>query len=246
MSFSDYIVYVDESGDHGLENIDLDYPVFVLAFCIFEKGHYHQHCSPALQRFKFKHFGHDMVVLHEREIRQATGPFKILVNRDVREQFMRDLSELVAAARFTVIASAIRKLDLRRQYVRPTSPYDLALGFCLERLQKHLEEQGDNGGTVHVVFESRGRREDAELELAFRRICAGQNYEARPMAFEPVFVPKSANSGGMQLADLIARPIGRHILDPTAPNRAYEVIEQKFRRSRSGMEIRGYGLKIFP
>jgi len=38
MAFSDYIVYVDESGDHGLENVDPNYPLFVLAFCIFKKG----------------------------------------------------------------------------------------------------------------------------------------------------------------------------------------------------------------
>jgi hypothetical protein len=30
--FSDYIVYVDESGDHGLQSMDATYPVFVLAF----------------------------------------------------------------------------------------------------------------------------------------------------------------------------------------------------------------------
>ena len=35
--FSDYIVFVDESGDHGLENIDPAYSVFVLVYCIFEK-----------------------------------------------------------------------------------------------------------------------------------------------------------------------------------------------------------------
>ena len=28
----DYIVYVDESGDHGLKNIDNNYPIFVLTF----------------------------------------------------------------------------------------------------------------------------------------------------------------------------------------------------------------------
>jgi len=39
-SFSDYIVYVDESGDHGLETFDREYPVFVLAFCVFQKSHY--------------------------------------------------------------------------------------------------------------------------------------------------------------------------------------------------------------
>ncbi len=36
-SFSKYIVYVDESGDHGLQNIDANYPYFVLAFCVFHK-----------------------------------------------------------------------------------------------------------------------------------------------------------------------------------------------------------------
>jgi hypothetical protein len=35
---SDFIIYVDESGDHSLESIDPDYPVFVLSFCIFRKS----------------------------------------------------------------------------------------------------------------------------------------------------------------------------------------------------------------
>ena len=52
--FSDYIVYVDESGDHGLQNIDANYPIFVLAFCIFKKSDYIDVISPCLQRFKFK------------------------------------------------------------------------------------------------------------------------------------------------------------------------------------------------
>mgnify|MGYP000331903451 CR=1 FL=1 len=38
--FSDYVVYVDESGDHSLASIDRDYPVFVLALCVFHKRHY--------------------------------------------------------------------------------------------------------------------------------------------------------------------------------------------------------------
>jgi len=40
MKFSDYIIYVDESGDHSLESIDPDYPIFVLSFCIFKKSKY--------------------------------------------------------------------------------------------------------------------------------------------------------------------------------------------------------------
>ena len=33
--FSDYVVYVDESGDHSLTSINPDFPIFVLAFCVF-------------------------------------------------------------------------------------------------------------------------------------------------------------------------------------------------------------------
>ncbi len=38
--YSHYVVYVDESGDHSLASIDAEFPVFVLALCIFNKRHY--------------------------------------------------------------------------------------------------------------------------------------------------------------------------------------------------------------
>jgi hypothetical protein len=37
MEFSDYIIYVDESGDHSMAPVDPDYPVFVSDFCVFHK-----------------------------------------------------------------------------------------------------------------------------------------------------------------------------------------------------------------
>lgn len=39
-SFGEYIIYVDESGDHSLENVNKEFPLFVLAFCIFKKSDY--------------------------------------------------------------------------------------------------------------------------------------------------------------------------------------------------------------
>jgi hypothetical protein len=38
--FSDYIIFADESGDHGMTSINPENPVFVLAFCIFKKSEY--------------------------------------------------------------------------------------------------------------------------------------------------------------------------------------------------------------
>ncbi len=71
----DYIFYADESGDHSLITIDPSYPTFALSLCGFKKTEYCSRIVPNFLRFKFKYFGHDSVVLHEREIRKQTGQF---------------------------------------------------------------------------------------------------------------------------------------------------------------------------
>ena len=91
--FSKYIVYVDESGDHGMETIDPQYPLFVLAFCVFHKRHYSEQVVSALEKFKFNHFGHDQVVLHENEIRKEKGQFNIFRSREQKHQFLHELKK---------------------------------------------------------------------------------------------------------------------------------------------------------
>ena len=76
--FSDFVVYVDESGDHSLVSIDPDFPVFVLALCVIHKRHYAEKIIAAVEKLKFNYFGHDSVVLHEHEIRKQKGDFAFL------------------------------------------------------------------------------------------------------------------------------------------------------------------------
>lgn len=243
-SYSDYIVYVDESGDHGMLPLDASYPVFVLAFCIFEKSTYAEKISPAVRKFKFKYFGHDMVVLHEHNIRKATDGFKMLINAEHRQVFMSDLNLLMQEAPFTLIAVGINKLNLQEKYKNPSNPYHLALCFGLERIYRFLHDKQEYNKTLHIIFESRGKKEDAELELEFRRVCAGNNKQNQLLPFELIFADKRSNSCGLQLADLVARPIGRYLLNNTQENRAYTVLQRKF-YTKNG-SIKGYGLKYFP
>jgi hypothetical protein len=56
---------------------------------------------------------------------------------------------------------------------------------------------------------------------------------------------KRRNAPGLQLADPVARPVGRHIRDPRQPNRAFDVLLRKLRRSPAGRAA-GWGLKVFP
>lgn len=244
--YSDYIIYVDESGDSNLANDDPNYPMFVLAFCIFRKDDYSNQVSPSIQRFKFEHFGHDAVVLHEHEIRKQHYPFVFLKNIDKREAFMGGLNELVANAPMTVIAAAINKARLRERYVSPSSPYALALQFCMERTHRFLCDNGQAASVSHIVVERRGRNEDRDLELEFRRIRDGGNYRSEQLTtMDIVFADKKANSGGLQLADLIARPIGLRQLRPDQDNRAFNIIAEKFHRNHAG-KYDGVGLKCLP
>lgn len=243
--FSDYIVYVDESGDHGLVSVDPQYPVFVLAFCVFKKSSYIKTITPDLQDFKFKYFGHDMVVLHEHEIRKPKGPFTILFDAEVRNEFLEDLNQIITTADFKIIATYIRKDEFHKKHGGEHNLYDVAVRSCLIRLKRFLIKQDDGARMAHVVFESRGKKEDKDLELEFRRVCSEETRDSHgfPLPFQIVMASKQINSCGLQLADLVARPIGRKLLIPDQSNRAFDVLEQKFFVGEDGEKE---GLKCFP
>lgn len=242
--FSDYIVYADESGDHGLVSLDPDYPVFVLCFCLFQIAEYISAVVPRVQRLKFRFFGHDAVILHGHEIRKSRGPFRILFDQEKRREFIEAVNQVIEESPFTLIAAVIDKRKLRDQCPHPDSPYDLALKFCLECAYAHLRDLGQQHRLTHVVFERRGKQEDRDLELVFRRLVQGANrWGALP--FEIVFAHKATNSSGLQLADLVSHPIGRHYLKPAQPNRAYDVVETKLWGSPTG-SVHGYGVKLLP
>lgn len=248
--YSDYIIYVDESGDHGLKSIDPNYPIFVLAFCIFQKSHYSNAVVSSLQTFKFKHFGHDLIILHEREIRKEKNDFNIFKNREERSQFISELTAIINDSNFIITSCVIQKDDLCSSHPNPKNPYHIALAFCLESVYGFLLEKGQEKKTTHIVVEMRGKKEDNELELEFRRICDGMNIYKKPLPFAIKFADKKANSAGLQLADLIARPIGMYTLRPSQTNRAFDALKPKFYceggREKVGEKFEEWGLKRFP
>lgn len=244
-NFSDHLVFVDESGDHGLEKVSPDYPVFVLLFAIFRKDDYIQRVCREVQQLKIRFWGHDEVVLHEHELRKPIGHFQILLQREIRERFHAELTALMVSLPMTVVAVVIDKPAFMARYHEPVGPYDYALEAGLERVYRHLDDLGDGATETPVIVECRGRKEDAELELAFRRVCDGNNALGKSLPFVHVMIPKAANSIGLQMADLMARPVGLNHFRPGQPNRAFEIIKQKLRRSPAG-KVEGWGLKVIP
>jgi len=243
--FSDYIIYADESGDHGMRAVDPGYPVFVLACCLFRKNAYINRVVPGLHGFKFRHFGHDGVILHERDIRKDTGTFSILRNENRKEEFLEELTEIIRDLPMEVVAAVVRKDQYDTSRGPSPHPYHTAFRFCLARIHALLVHSSEDDGSTHVTCEGRGRVEDAQLELEFRRIRDGDNATGRRLPFEIVITDKKANSAGLQIADLIARPIGMAFVRPAQSNRAWEVVQEKLAKDPSGQNL-DWAVGLFP
>jgi len=248
--FSDYVVYVDESGDHSLASIDTAYPVFVLALCVFHKRHYSEKIIPAVEKLKFNYFGHDSLVLHETDIRKQKGAFAFLSHRPRRDEFMAWLSDIMVKSNFILISCVVDKARLGRNEGETTNPYHLALDICLQRLHDFLSEKGQQDLQTHVVLECRGKKEDRELELEFRRICDGNGGQGKQLPFHIVFADKKTNLAGLQLADLVARPVGLNYIRPGQANQAFDLMKQKFfcdgGRAKVGSGYENVGLVVVP
>lgn len=224
--YSDYIIYVDESGDHSITSINPRYPLFVLSFCVIRKDFYTHRISTAMRMLKFSIFGHDMVIFHEHEIRKKQGAFSSL-GKIQREYLLESLSHLIANADFTLIPIIIDKLSLKSYGLDLPHVYHLAMRFGLEQVYQFLGSKGQNHLSSHIIFEARGRVEDLALEVEFRRICDSQNSLKKRLPFEIIIADKKTNSAGLQLADMVARPIGLSVLKPSQPNRAFDVLQGK-------------------
>lgn len=101
----------------------------------------------------------------------------------------------------------------------------------MEKAQEILLKNSQHGKTVHTIFESRGRPEDDSLELEYRRIADNaskwgyKGYDFKKLDWQMLFSSKKSNSSGLQLADLVARPIALNCLRPTQANIAYSKIK---------------------
>lgn len=150
--------------------------------------------------------------------------FKIFKGREHRQAFMDDLTRIIEFSNFTLISTTIDKRELKQQNAEGNA-YHIALGICMEALHEFLSEKQQQDKRIQVVVECRGRKEGKDLELEFRRICDGDNRQGICLPYEVLFADKKVMSTGLQLADLVARPIGISLLRPKQANRAFEVFK---------------------
>jgi len=220
---SNYLVFVDESGDNQLNKYPKEFPMFVLAFVIISKDEYCDKLLPKFTRLKLKYFPDVSTIFHEREIRKAEKRFSFLTNAELRQSFQTDLTALMTDIDYKVVAVAINKETSNKDDLTDDL-YILGVKYGLEKIEAFLKSQNDFNYTT-VTFESRFysvegyKQEDDKLYKYFKEMANDK--------FGIEIHIKSAGGLGLQFADLIARPIGVHILRPEQQNRAWDIIKDK-------------------
>jgi hypothetical protein len=222
------IVYLDETGDHSLDSIDEDYPVFALVFMVADVDEYCSRIVPAVTALKLRHFGHDGVILHSSDIRRQRGDFAVLRVPSNREAFMVDAEQMIADLPCEIIAVVIRKKLHKSRYGSISkNPYELAVEYGMERLNSYLAESGQTD--LVMIAEARGKAEDDSLRVAFFNLMQkGTAYHSfRHLNITLHFVRKERNVAGLQVADLLAYPIGRYAISHKA-TRPWVTVRSKF------------------
>ncbi len=226
--------------------IDRDYPVFVLGGVIVDRSYYRQEIVPQVEQIKLDHFGDPDLILHTKDILRARNGFESLVDPVKRARFYESLNQLMMELEYTVVACALMKeAHLERYGARAIDPYAYCLEIVIERFC-HEIGNADDGGLIHA--EKRRPDLDDELDRQWAKFC---RYGCESMGAEDVerrvvdlsSKSKRLNLPGLQLADLVVSPIGRHVIGKT-DRQDWTIVESKL--SRVHGSYRGYGLKVLP
>lgn len=242
-----YYLFLDESGDHGLTNIDLNYPVFVLCGILVHKDHY-EIIRDQMNDIKLEIWNSKDVVFHSSDIRRNEKEFKVLFDLELKSLFYTKFNDIITHGSFTVIAACIDKKKYIATYGKLSSDiYETSLSFIIERTVFCLYEIKDQNKRLHIIIEKRGKKEDKKLEQHFQRIRDVGTYyvEAdRIKNLQPKihFRDKHKNINGLQLTDMVAYPIARKFLDGNKPNPAYDLVVNKIYQKGGKL----FGFKIFP
>jgi uncharacterized protein DUF3800 len=239
------IAFIDETGDHNLEKIDSNFPVFAICSHTTKVEDYVQISRSNLHQMKLDLFGTEDIVFHGHKIRQKKDPFGGLRDTETFSNFTRRLTSCFEKMDGHLIAAAIHKPKHIKKYKSPGNPFFLSLQFVLERLHMHWGKAINKEQRLHCVFESRGKKEDSTTEEWLLDICSGNNFGGATFPFSYEFQPKSENIAGHQYADLAAYTIARYVEGENENRKDWIAIKTKIRKSWLGI-IRGYGLKIFP
>ena len=216
-----YRMYVDESGNSDLNYTgDPNSKFLALTGVVIDLEHVRNKVHPEMESLKTAYFDShpdEPVILHRSDIMNRRGAFQPLRDSRVNNTFGREILKCLKEWEYVVITVCLDKEKHVKHYgTWSRDPYHYCMEVLLECfcvLMCQLHSTGD------VMAESRGGKEDRRLKDEFRKLWENGTDGLEPESIQRLLTsrelkvkPKSANTAGLQLADLIVNPSRSEIL----------------------------------
>lgn len=241
-----YYLFIDECGDHQLEKFNPNFPIFTLCGFLVP-GSKLEYVEESVNRFKREFFVDESIIIHSRDIRKQEKAFSILQYPEIRNRFYEGINRILGEPDvYVIVCCSILKEPFVEKFNRGEDVYGLSLKYLIERAIFCMDDNIEQG-KLEIYIERRGVKQDRELLNYYNRLRAAGTKWVSPERLVArlgrfTFSYKKENIIGLQLADLIAYPITRHVLEPTAYNPAYDVIKDKLYKYKGAI----LGMKIIP
>lgn len=241
-------MFIDKSGDHNLdpEKVQSSYPIFVLVGCIFDEKDYEE-VVKKFNQLKKDFFGSDDIIFHTLEMTRPSKykekRFSKLINADFRKKFYKAFNLFLEKINYTLVACVIKKqAHLEKYGVAALDPYLLSFNALLDDFIAELKENEQG----KIIAEKRNDNLDNQLELAWLNLkingtenLKGSEIKEKVESLTTVY--KSSNETGLQIADMVANPIGRFVLGIKKSEPGHEVMYEILK-----IKLRSTGLTILP
>lgn len=242
-----YNLYIDECGDHYLATYDQNFPIFTLCGILVPTKRLNT-LKSAIDQLKQEFWQTTDVILHSRDIRKCEKSFRIFFDNDIKQRFYSRVNEILAQRNiYIIVCCAVLKENCIKKYGTEADVYGTALKYVIQRSIFCVDDLSSTGGKINIIVERRGKKEDGALLKYYNGLRAtGMHYISPERLATHIgqfgFSSKKENIFGLQIADLIAYPISRYVLNPEKPNPAFDIISPNIYLSNGKL----LGLKIFP
>lgn len=242
----DYYLFVDESGDHILNNINTNNDIFTVAGVVIEKNNYLK-IEEEINTLKNKYWDNGNFTPKQNIVKKVC-----FVSRDIRKEqkafsryylsniqyanFINELTILMKKLEYKIIASSINKNEFIKQNTNSSELYHIAMEFLVDKFVRYLHTKNSTG---LIMMEARGKKEDAKLHQYFLEV-----YNNGLDNLSSKIVQKTLLGGfyfngkwniqknnldtfcGLEIADLVAHPLG-HYVKTNEKSRPYSAFEDK-------------------
>ena len=241
-----FVLYLDECGDQNLSSFDPQFPIFTLCGVVVSEEQ-DELLADRINSLKRDIWNNTNIILHSRDIRKCQNGFEVLFDLEVKKRFIESVNAILGDDIYIIICCAILKESYIRQYGKLNDVYGLSLSYIMERVVFYLDSVGKDNIELRTVIERRGKKEDKSLLNYYNQLLDRGTYWVSVERMRKYFKRfdmrwKSENIVGLQVADLVAYPITRHVLNPNGVNLAYDVLKKNIYQVDGKM----YGMKVFP